>query len=291
MTSLAHLPFHVVDVFTDTAYAGNPLAVVLDTDDLGDEALQAIAREFNLSETAFPQRPTRDGADYRVRIFTPVTELPFAGHPSVGTAWLLGRLGRLAPGERVQQCAAGLLPVSVPADGGPVRLSGGSPTVGAAPDAHALLAAVGLGESDLAAPAPRSAGAGLEFAYLAVRDEAVRRAVPSTPLIAAAGVTNGIVVAAWRGDAATAHVRAFAGGVGVGEDPATGSAALGLGVWLVASGVLPDTGESAYTVHQGLEIGRPSLLSCTVTARDGRAVSCTVAGHVVPISEGSIRRP
>lgn len=285
------LPFHVVDVFTDSAYAGNPLAVVLDTEGLSTEALQAIAREFNLSETAFPQRPTHDGADYRVRIFTPATELPFAGHPSVGTAWLLGRLGRIPPGDRVQECAAGLLPVTVPADGGPVRLSGGTPTVGPAPDAHALLAAVGLGEADLAAPAPRSAGAGLEFAYLAVADEVIRRAVPSASLMAAAGISHGIVVAAWRGDTATAHVRVFAGGVGVGEDPATGSAALGLGVWLVASGVLPGTGASAYTVHQGLEIGRPSLLACTVTARDGRAVACTVAGQVVPVSEGRIRRP
>ena len=100
------LPYHVVDVFTDRPYAGNPLAVVLGADDLSTESLQAIAREFNLSETAFPMDSDRE-ADYRVRIFTAATELPFAGHPSIGTAWLLARLGRIPAGAVRQDCAAG----------------------------------------------------------------------------------------------------------------------------------------------------------------------------------------
>ena len=91
-----------------------------------------MANEFQLSETTFPLRPTSDeaarGVDYRLRIFTPVNELPFAGHPSVGTAWLMARLGRVSPGTVVQACGAGDLPLDVPADGGPVELTGGEPT-------------------------------------------------------------------------------------------------------------------------------------------------------------------
>ena len=123
------LEYEVVDVFTDTAFAGNPLAVVLGAEDLETAALQAIAREFALSETAFPMAPTT-GADYRLRIFTPEVELPFAGHPSIGTAWVLAQRGELAPGEVVQSCGAGELRLQVAADAGPVTLTGGTPTVG-----------------------------------------------------------------------------------------------------------------------------------------------------------------
>src|SRR4051812_34577963 len=97
------LHYRVVDVFTDRPFAGNPLAVVLDADDLDTAELATIARQFNLSETAFPLLPTDDeraaGADYRLRVFTPVVELPFAGHPSIGAAWVLTQLGRIEPGE------------------------------------------------------------------------------------------------------------------------------------------------------------------------------------------------
>jgi trans-2,3-dihydro-3-hydroxyanthranilate isomerase len=98
-------------------------------------------------------------------------------------------------------------------------------------------------------------------------------------------------VFAWDGPAETAYARVFCPGVAVPEDPATGSAALGLGVWLVAAGWLPPSGTASYIVHQGVEMGRPSLLTCTVSASDGRASSATVAGHVVPIARGSIAVP
>ncbi|MEJ7703944.1 MAG: PhzF family phenazine biosynthesis isomerase [Geodermatophilaceae bacterium] len=114
------LHYEIVDVFTDVAFTGNPLAVVLDADDLSTEQMQALAREFNLSETAFPLPSTV--ADYRLRIFTPQAELPFAGHPSIGAAHTLARLGRLTAGPVVQECGAGLLPLHVAADS--VRLTG-----------------------------------------------------------------------------------------------------------------------------------------------------------------------
>jgi trans-2,3-dihydro-3-hydroxyanthranilate isomerase len=144
------LPYHVLDVFTDRPYAGNPLAVVLDGDDLSTESMQAIAREFNLSETTFPT--SSDRADYAVRIFTPGTELPFAGHPSIGTAWLLARLGRIPAGEVRQDCAAGVLPVAVTGSG--ATLTGGAPTVSDPLDAEPLLHSVGLEAGSLGRDRP-----------------------------------------------------------------------------------------------------------------------------------------
>lgn len=282
--SAASLAYEVVDVFTDRAFAGNPLAVVLDADDLSAAAMQALAAEFNLAETAFPLL-ARDGADYRLRIFTTHTELPFAGHPSVGAAWVLHRLGRLPLGDVVQSCGAGLLPVRVSPD--EVVLTGGAPTVGPVLSAAPLLAAVGLVDADLAGE-PRRAGCGIEFSYLPVVDAAVARAVPDLAALRALGLGTGLSVTSYTGG--LAHSRVFVPDVGMPEDPATGSAALGLGVFLAASGRLPE-GASSYVVAQGAEVGRPSTLRCTVQVEGGRAVSTTVAGSVVPVARGEIRRP
>src|SRR3954449_7331869 len=130
------LQYEVVDVFAPRAYAGNPLAVVFDADELSTEQCQALAFEFHLSETSFLCAPTEDGADYRVRIFTPFAELPFAGHPSVGAAHTLVRTGRLPAGTLQQECGAGVLAIAVDEDG--ATLTGGRPTVEDGPDAGAL---------------------------------------------------------------------------------------------------------------------------------------------------------
>jgi len=293
------LAYHVLDVFTDRAFAGNPLAVVLDADGLSSGQLQALAREFHLSETAFPLTPSAadraGGAHYRLRIFTPEVELPFAGHPSVGSAWLMARLGRVAPGRVVQACGAGLLPLGVEADGGPVELTGGVPSCSDPVDPAPLLAAVGLRADDLAGPPPRVAGTGIGYAHLSVHPAALARCEPDSRALRAfahpVAEATGVYVVAWDASTRTARARMFAGDVGVPEDPATGSAALGLGVWLVASGLLPGDASSDYTVVQGVEMGRPSLMRCTVTARDGATVSATVAGRVVPIAEGLVEVP
>ena len=288
MVAPSDLAYEVVDVFTETAFAGNPLAVVLDADDLATADLQAIANEFALSETAFPMAPDADGADYRLRIFTPAVELPFAGHPSVGAAWVLRRAGRIGAGRVVQSCGAGLLPLEVADDG--ITLQGGTPSYGPVLDAAPLLAGTGLRPDDLAGQ-PRTASCGLGFTYLPVRADALARVRVDVAALQrlelADGPFGGLSVVAW--DGATARCRVFAYEAGVAEDPATGSAALGLGAYLVAGGVLPDGGP--YEVVQGVEMGRPSRLSCTVTARDGRPVSATVRGTVVPVAAGRIRRP
>ncbi len=281
------LAYQVVDVFTGRAFAGNPLAVVLDADDLSTAGLQLLAREFALSETAFPmQAAPGEAADYRLRIFTPEVELPFAGHPSVGAAWVMAQLGRVAPGPAVQSCGAGLLPLHVAADGGPVTLSGGAPTAGGVIDPAPLLAAVGLRGKDQTGVEPRVCGAGLEFAYLPVTEDALARAAPDMTRLRELG-TAGLSVFSWDGE--RAHARVFAGGVGVAEDPATGSAALGLGVYLARTGLLADGGD--YVVEQGVEMGRPSLLHCRIEVVDGVVVRSAVAGSVVPIARGEIRRP
>ena len=251
--------------------------------------MQDLAREFNLSETVFVLPATEPGATYRARIFTPDAELPFAGHPSVGAAITQMRRGLFGPGDVIQQCGAGLLPIRVRADGS-ATLTGGAPTVSAEIDPEPLLASVGLSPDDFAGPAPRIAGCGLEFPYLSVRREALARSAADAPTARRYGVRD-VSVFAWDPDTRTAQARVFAPGLGVQEDPATGSAALGLGVWLVASGLLPANGTSAYTVRQGIEMLRPSTLFGEVTAIDGAVVKACVSGSVVPIATGQIAVP
>ena len=283
MTSM--LEYDVVDVFTDRPFTGNPLAVVYGAEELGSEQLQAIAREFNLSETVFVMRPTQPAATYRVRIYTTVHELPFAGHPSVGAAVSQLHRGMIKAGEVVMECGAGLLPIEV-SDGGSARVTGGAPSLGDELDPAPFLEAIGLAAEDYVGPAPRFAGCGLAWPFLLVRPEAVARATVPDPTR-----VPEVTVFAWDAPTHTAHARVLCPGHGVAEDPATGSSALGLGVWLVSAGLLPGDGASRYTIHQGAELHRPSTLECTVTAAGGAAVSATVSGHVVAIASGEIAVP
>ncbi|HET6394025.1 MAG TPA: PhzF family phenazine biosynthesis protein [Blastococcus sp.] len=283
------LDYEIVDVFAPGPFAGNPLAVVFDADGLTTAQCQALAFEFHLSETSFVCAPTDPGADYRIRIFTPFAELPFAGHPSVGAAHTLVRTGRLPAGTVRQECGAGVLDLEVDDDG--ARLTGGRPTLGDGPAPAELAAAVGLGEADVTGVPADVAGCGLPFAFLSVRPEAVDRAVPDQPALDALGVGEGVSVLSWDAATSTAYARVFAGDLRWGEDPATGSAALGTGVWLVEAGLLTGDGTSSYVVRQGEKLGRPSVLECTVTASGSTAVSATVRGAVVPVARGRIRVP
>ena len=283
------LDYEIVDVFAPRAFAGNPLAVVFGADALSTEQCQALAFEFHLSETSFVCDPTEPGADYRVRIFTPFAELPFAGHPSVGAAHTLVRTGRLTAGTLRQECGVGVLDVTVDEDG--AQLTGGRPTLEDGPAADELAAAVGLSAADTTGLPSDVAGCGLPFAYLSVAPGMVDRAVPDQAALDALGVGEGVSVLSWDAATSTAYARVFAGDLMWGEDPATGSAALGTGVWLVECGLLAGEGTSSYTVRQGEKLGRPSVLECTVTAEGGRAVAATVRGAVVPIASGRIRVP
>ena len=283
------LDYEVVDVFAPRAFAGNPLAVVFDADDLSTQQCQALANEFHLSETSFLCAPTEPGADYRVRIFTPSAELPFAGHPSVGAAHTLVRTGRLPAGPIRQECGAGVLDVVVDDDG--ALLTGGRPTIEDGPDVAALASAVGLSTADTVGIPAQVAGCGLPFAFLAVHPGMVDEAATVRTELDALGIGEGVSVLSWDAATSTAYARVFAGDLSWDEDPATGSAALGTGVWLVASGLLPPDATSSYTVRQGEKLGRPSVLECTVTASGGRAERATVRGAVVPVASGRIQVP
>ena len=286
---MSTVTYEIVDVFTDRPFAGNPLAVVYGAEALAGDQMQTLAQEFNLSETVFVL-PSASGATYRARIFTPEAELPFAGHPSVGAAVTSVRRGLAKPGQLVQECGAGLLPITVTADA--ATLTGGKPTLGAPLAVAEILELVGLEPDDYAggAAAPAVAGCGLEFVILPVRRAALARAWADAHRARALGVT-GISVFAWEKDERTAYARVFCPGVSVAEDPATGSAALGLGVWLVGQGWLPGEGTTSYTVHQGIEMHRSSVLECTVTSANGQATEATVSGHVVPVAKGEIAVP
>ncbi|WP_250027925.1 PhzF family phenazine biosynthesis protein [Paractinoplanes maris] len=286
---MSGVAYEIVDVFTDRPFAGNPLAVVYGATELATDQMHTLAREFNLAETVFVLPPTDPAATYRARIFTPEAELPFAGHPSVGAAVTSMRRGLFPPGEVVQECGAGLLPITV-REPGAATLTGGVPRLGDPLDPAPLLALAGLTAGDSAEGAPRLAGCGLDWVFLPVRREALAGVRIDQPAAERAGVTD-LCVFSWSPSDAEAHSRVFVPGGAVPEDPATGSAALGLGIWLVAAGLLPPDGVSSYRVHQGIEMKRPSLLDCTVTASAGAATLATVAGHVCPIAKGEIIVP
>jgi len=296
------LRYDIVDVFTDRPFAGNQLAVVHGADDLTTEQCRRLAQEFGYSETTFPGSRVTDGREYTTRIFTPEHEIPFAGHPTLGTAWVLHQAGRLTTEDATQVCGAGS--VGVRFGDGLVELAA-TPRdlVGplAADLARDVLRTVGLTLADLSGQA-YVAGCGLSFVHVPVTEEAVLRAVPAArpfgrlgERLAAAGPVEDLIdavnVYAVSGEAPrlTVHSRVFVPGVGVPEDPATGSAAAGLGMVLAASGHLPEGGR--YDVSQGVEMGRPSLLHGRIQATGGRPERCYVAGRVQPVASGEIAVP
>jgi trans-2,3-dihydro-3-hydroxyanthranilate isomerase len=290
------LRYDIVDVFTDRPFAGNQLAVVHGAGELSTAQCLALAQEFNYAETTFPV-PVDQGR-YATRIFTPGTEIPFAGHPTLGTAWVLRSRGELGDGTVVQECGAGEIGVRL--DGDQVELAA-TPRdlVGPVADelAASLLADLGLAMTDLAGPVWVS-GCGLTFAHVPVVADAVPRAHVSTtplaqyvPAVETRDPFEGINLFAVSGSAPALEVRSrvFVPGLAVPEDAATGSAAAGLGVALVSSGLLPEGG--TYEITQGLEMGRPSRLHGRVEVADGRASLCHVAGGVQPIASGEIAVP
>jgi trans-2,3-dihydro-3-hydroxyanthranilate isomerase len=286
----------VVDVFAQTPFAGNQLAVVHGAADLPDDALLAITREFSFSETTFPT-PVDTGR-YRSRIFTPGGEIPFAGHPTLGTAWVLRDRGTVGGDELVQECGAG--EIGVRFDGERVELSA-APGDLAGPIgegfAAQLLESIGLDIDDCDGEV-WLAGTGLTFVHLPVHDAAVARARVSGRVVRdiadlpdTSDPLEGINLYAVRerdGDLLDVHSRVFVPGL-VPEDPATGSAATGLGMALHARTLLQDGGR--YRISQGSELGRPSVLDGRIDARPDGVSRVHVAGAVHPIARGQIRAP
>jgi trans-2,3-dihydro-3-hydroxyanthranilate isomerase len=291
--------FYTLDVFTDTRFGGNPLAVVLDADGLSGERMQTIAAEFNLSETVFVLKPAKAGANRRrVRIFTPQTELPFAGHPTVGTSYLLARLGlvELDPAEPLMVLEEGIGDVSVTvqfADDGPRSTSMAVPRMpqrGPEPPLRADLAAMlSLDEADLL-PGHAGYSCGVPFLFLQVRDRAaiarVKLRIDLWEKLLSAWWAKSVYV--FTTDTvsreAQIHARMFAPAMGVAEDPATGSAASAL------AGLLHDwdrrDGARRWLIEQGFEMGRPSLIELEADIAGGNVAAIRVGGSSVLVSEG-----
>ncbi len=286
------LRFVTADVFTDRPFGGNPLAVVLGADALTTATMQAIAAEFNYSETTFVLRPSRQDHHAQVRIFTPRHELPFAGHPSIGTGFVLAlemlRRGETVPERLLLEEAAGLVPVrplfADDAMVGAELTAPGPPLLGRTFDASLVAAALRLPDDAVVTDRhpPRLASAGLPFLLVELASAAlVDRAVADPALLAAllpGDGAEGLYLYA-RSRPGLLHARMFAPGGGIEEDPATGSAAAALGVLL--GGV---AGEAAsFEIDQGVAMGRPSRLSVRI---DGATVR--VAGRCVPVMSGHL---
>lgn len=293
-----------VDVFTDRPLAGNPLAVVLAAQGLGDAEMQAIARENNLSETTFVLPPTRSDCAARVRIFTPAQEVPFAGHPTLGTAWVLATEGLLPPGTRRFALEEGIGAVPVELEGAPERpafvwMSQRDAAFGpVAKDRAAIAAALGLGEADLRPDAPiQPVSTGNPFLFVPLRDPATvdRAALDPRALLAGLGESGALGVFMFAPDPrhgpGRVYSRMFAPLAGVPEDPATGSASGPLGAYLVRHRLAPGEGTLSVVSEQGTKMGRQSFVHIRLRAVDGQARDIRVGGGVVPVLDGRLCLP
>ena len=289
--------FVTCDVFTDRMFGGNQLAVLTDASGLDNATMQAIAREFNFAETTFVTPPADERHTARVRIFTPGREMPFAGHPTIGTAFVLASMGANdAASELVLEENVGLVPVRIDRAGGRVvRCTFTAPRApecieADVPSRAALAELLGLATGEIDAPA-EVWSCGLPFLIVPVD-------TPRSLLRAQ------LDLACWHRllskfvalevypvtqiDESTVHVRMFAPAAGVAEDAATGSAAAALAGWLVRRA--PDSsGTRRWTVLQGESVGRPSRIEVEADVRDGAVRAVRVGGASVMVSEGVLK--
>jgi trans-2,3-dihydro-3-hydroxyanthranilate isomerase len=301
--------FYQVDVFTDRPFGGNPLAVFPEAEGLTKEEMQCLAREMNLSETTFVLPPQAEGADFKVRIFTPAAELPFAGHPVVGTHWVLAHLKRVRLSEPVTrvrfELGVGVLPADLHVGGGRVDrvvMTQDRPVFHAIVDDVSELAE-GLGLlpeaiTETAWPV-QVVSTGVPQMMVPVRSLAEVRALDAANLNVAAlsracraAGTDCVMVFTQETEQpeSTVHVRMFAPLLGVPEDPATGSANGALGAYLVHHDIVPITEPTTYIIsEQGAELCRPSRLYVEVDSRDDEIRTVRVGGQVVPVAEGVVR--
>lgn len=296
--------FHTLDVFTNTPFGGNQLAVFPAPSDLSGEQMQRIAREFNLSETVFVQPASSVDALCRLRIYTPGAELPFAGHPTIGTAILMVQLGIAPPADPESRFSfeeeAGLIAVSVTsqADGtlfGELTAARPPEEGPPPPPIPELAALVGLPTEAILATGhgPRAYSSGVPFLFIPVRDRAALAQVQLDTKAWASGLAGYWAPSVFlfcrdaeRPDA-DFRARMFAPAMGIVEDPATGSAAAALAGYLVAS-ERPADGTVRWVVEQGVDMGRPSLLRIEADVQGGKPVAVRVGGSAVRMMEGDL---
>jgi len=304
MSADRHYRFVHVDVFSERAFAGNQLAVVFDAHSLSTAEMQDIAREMNLAETTFILPSRRADCMARVRIFTPAREMPFAGHPTIGTAWVLAAHGLAPAGADHFVLDEEIGPVPVDLEGEPSaprfvwmrdRDATFDPEVR---DREGVASALGLKVDDLLSGAPIEPGTtGNKFLYVPLRDPAtVDRVIVDVHRLAevAPATTHiGIFVLAPDPNSGACRVysRMFAPAHGVAEDPATGSASGALGAYLVRHSLVHASGETRIVSEQGTMMGRQSFVHIALHARGGISTKIRVGGGVVPVIEGTLRVP
>ena len=303
------LTYVTVDVFTDIRFGGNQLSVVLEASGLDTELMQSIAAEFSYAETTFVLPPADPANTAEVRIFTPKAELPFAGHPNVGTAFALARLGEVfgkPVGDTVQfEEKAGRVPFEIQrSESGPTGARLTSPqafTLGDPVRAEVVAACCGIEPGEIAvagapgAHEPTIASCGVPFVFAcATSPEVVARARPDTrafaehlPPSTAVGIELYAPAAGSAPHGADITARVFAPEFGVTEDAATGSANVALAGLLAVLDTAGST-ELVTTISQGVEMGRPSLLVAEADKRDGTVTETRIGGHCVPVMEGSL---
>ncbi len=269
---MPRFPYETVDVFTDRPFGGNPLAVFTDARGLSDAQMQALAAEMNYSETTFVLPADDPANDARVRIFHRTAEMPFAGHPNVGTAYVLARHGRDRGGVLRFEQKAGLVHIAVERDAagavtGAVVAAPQALSLGMELPVDGIAACAGLSAGDLvtAAHNPVHASVGVKFVLTQVRPEALARAAPDLAafrnLVRLHGELAGrLSLFLYARDGGTIRARMFAPLAGTWEDPATGSASATLGALLLS---LDGGDEAAFSIMQGVEMGRPSFLKVT----------------------------
>lgn len=287
--------FVTVDVFTTTRFGGNPLAVFPDARGMSDAEMQSLAAEFNLSETTFVLPPEDPAHTARVRIFTRTREMPFAGHPNVGTAYVLAQQGRDKGGKLLFEELAGLVEIDVERDasGMPVGATIVAPqplSLGPELPVATVAACASLQPADIRAGAHKPVGASLgnPFVIVEVEPAALSRATPDFPSfrqaleqIPALNGRLGLYLYAHAGQGSV-QARMFAPLGGTIEDPATGSAAGPLGALLLSLTSEPGL---CLDIHQGVVMGRPSLLR-VVARRAADGIRGTIAGQCVPVLRG-----
>jgi trans-2,3-dihydro-3-hydroxyanthranilate isomerase len=290
--------FYTCDVFTRHRFGGNPLAVLPDARGLIDQQMMQIAREFNYSETTFVL-PAEAGHTRRLRIFTPAREVPFAGHPNIGTAYVLATAGLLGdiPDETevVFEEGAGPVPVRIRSDadrGVHCELSAPQPlSIGAEVPIASVAAALTLDVADIhvASHRPVVASVGLPFLLVEVRDLAAlggaRIGWNGMRDLHHAGLPPDVLFYTRNTGDDCLRARMFAPLDGVPEDPATGSANAALAAFLAHIDGSAD-GDFSFRIEQGVEMGRPSTLEAKVWKRDGSVLETRIGGHSVLVSEG-----
>jgi len=304
---MRRLRYHLVDVFTDRAFGGNPLAVFTNGRGVAPETMQAIAKEFNLSETTFVLPADDPRHHWRVRIFTPGAELPMAGHPTIGTTFVLAREHLIPQDERettvTLEEGVGPVPVRVEfKEGQPVyaEMTQPLPTFGPRLEDRAQAAEMlSLRAEDLAPDLPLEVvSCGVPFLFIPVRTlDAARRARPRADLMEAAAASINIPPEVFlftpetEGPGSTVHSRMFAPGLGITEDPATGGASGPLGCYLVRHRLVPCEGAADILSEQGIEMGRPSYIKIRIEGAPDKITAVRVGGGCRFVGEGFIEVP